>query len=141
MGTDIRHISKSTIIYLLKNENFTAAVREMKINTLFHSELLVMDDWTSKFYHDLNPKERKIRIELHEKYAFDSSSNFINDNDFKDLKSLSEALLSLVNNPSWIDIFIVIDRLKIVITPDESGRFELIREKCIDALIDFFEHR
>lgn len=137
----VRHIDRSTIMYFLKNENFTADIREMKIDTLFNSELLVMDDWASKFYHDLNPKERKIRKELEQKYQFDSGFSFISDVDYRQLKSLSETLLSLINNPLWIDLFIVKERLGVDITTDESGLFEVIRQRSISALIDFFSKR
>ncbi len=141
MGFNKRNISKENILFHLKNEDLTSLVRQMKINTLFHSEMLVMDQWTSNFYNDLNPKEREIRKELSEKYCFDSGHAFLNDDDFKELKSLSETLLSLINEPLWIDIFITTRRLKVEILPDESGKFDLIKKKCIDALINHFDRK
>ena len=139
MGMHVRHIDKYNVMYYLKDGSITSAIREIKLNELFHSELLVMDTWTSRFYHDLNQKERDIRKNLEEKYRFDSGCSFINDDDYKNLKSLSETLISLINNPLWIDIFIVGEKLKVDIKPDEMGMFEPIRQKCIDAIIKHFD--
>lgn len=111
----------------------------MKIDMLFKADALIMDMWVSRFYHDLKPEERKIREVLYEKYKFSSSNNFINDSDYKDLNSLSECLISLMNTPNWIDIFITIDKLKLKISEEESGRADLLQQKCIDAIINHFD--
>ena len=146
MGFDKKHISKEGVLANLKNDDdskgtwyITSLGRQMKIDMLFKADALIMDMWVSRFYHDLNPEERKIREGLNEKYKFSSSNNFINDSDYKNLNSLSECLISLMNTPNWIDIFITIDKLKLKISEEESGRADLLQEKCIDAIINHFD--
>ena len=140
MGLNKRFITKDKIVYFIKNENITSLIREMKINELFNCDTLVMDTWSSKFYRDLKPEERKIRDNIREKYKFDSGANFINDDDYKCLTSLSEALISLCSEfGSWIDVHLVVDKLQIPIESFESGRYEIVTRKCIDAIIKHFD--
>lgn len=140
MGMNTANVDRTYILYLLKNDNITAVMREAKINSIFNSEILVMDKWVSKFYDELRPKERKIRKNLYEKYRFDSGASFINDKDFEDIKSLSEALISLVGPcPQWLDIVFIAKKLDLHFEDEEIGRFELLRKKCIDAIVEHFD--
>lgn len=140
MSASKRYINKEDVLYYLKNDNIDSVVREIKINTLFKADMLVLDMWSSKFYNELNPKERIIRKQLSDKYQVSSSFQFIRDEDYTKLSSMSEALISLINNNApWIDIHVVIDKLKIVPTNEEAGRFDLLRKKCIDAVIEYFK--
>jgi len=140
MGFNKSHIDKHNILFHLKNKDLTSTIREMKINQLFNADALVMDMWTSRFYNDLRPEERKMRKDLYERYKFNSGYEFIKDGNFINLKSFSECLLSLVNNPTWYDIIFTINNLKLNISEDESGRFNILKDKCINALIDYFDH-
>ncbi len=140
MGFNKKYLNKENILYYLKNNDITSLVREMKLDMLFKADALIMDSWTSRFYSNLNPKEREIRKKLYEKYKFDSGYSFVNDDDYKELTSLSEALISLSgDNPQWMDIHIVIDKFKIPIDMEtEAGRYKILRTKCIEAIIDHF---
>ena len=139
-----RSIDKDYILFYLKNKNsdrLTALTREIKIDTIFDSEILILDSWASKFYKELNPIESEIRKSLKEKHKFSSSHSFINDDDFKNLNSLSEALISLLTEQSpWIDIHLVIEKLKLrdSIPPEDHGKYTVLRDKCIEALIGYF---
>jgi len=136
------YIDKHDVIRLITDEGVVGIaplIREIKIDYIFKYDILVMDNWVSKFYEDLNPLERDIRKYLTEKYMFDSSDNFVRDKDFESLTSVSEALISLVNNPLWIDIFFISNKFNLITTKDESGDFIKLKQKCIDAAIKYFD--
>lgn len=112
----------------------------INIEYTFKYDALIMDKWVGRFYDNLKPEERLIRKDLDKRYAFHSNLNFVlKDNEYKKLESLSEALVSLINDPSWIDIMFVTKKLNIIYESDELGVFDLQRDKCIDALINYFE--
>lgn len=140
MGSNKRNITKDIIIYYLNNKDINPLVRDIKINQLFEADALIFDKWSKNFYNDLNPKEREIREKLVEKYRFSSGYDFITDEDYKSLKSLSESLISLLGtNPLWEDIFMVSNVLNINYHSDESGKFELMKEKCVKSIIRHFD--
>ncbi len=141
MGFNKRNVDKENILFHIRNKNLTSLMREMKINMLFKADALIMDSWAGKFYHDLNPQEREIRKKLADKYKYNSDPAYLKDDEFKKLTSLSEALISLVgDNPQWMDIHIVINKLNIPVDNEtEAGRSEILREKCIDAIINHFD--
>lgn len=141
MGINKRYVDKENILFYIKNKNLTSLIREVKIDMLFNADALIMDSWSSKFYHDLNPEEREIRKKLLDKYRFNSDPAYLKDDEFKKLTSLSEALISLVgDNPQWMDIHIVSNKLGIpTIFISEAGKFEIFKEKCIDAIINNFD--
>lgn len=139
MGMNKRFIDKDIILYYLRNENIKSLDREVKINQLLNAELLVLDNWSSRFYNDLNPDERKIRRDLYERYKFDSGISFLQDTDLEKLNSLSETLLSLCGDTaSWIDIHLVINKLKIKVDSDDAGKYSILKDKCIESIIEYF---
>jgi hypothetical protein len=114
--------------------------RPINIDYIFKYDALIMDNWVSKFYKGIKPEERIIKKNLDEKYAFHSNLNLIvEDYEYKKLESLSEALVSLINSPSWIDIIFVTKKLNIIYESGEFGSFDLQRNKCIDYLINYFD--
>lgn len=129
------YIDKSNVIR--KDIN---GYRLININYIFKYDALIMDNWVSKFYKDIKPEERIIRKDLDRRYAFHSNLNLIlEDSEYKKLESLSEALVSLINEPSWIDIMFVTKKLNIRFERDELGVFDLQRNKCIEALVNYFD--
>ena len=141
MSASKRYINKEDILKYLDKENVKSLLRQVKIDMLFNSEMLVLDMWTSKFYGDLNPSERKIRKRLDDKYKFNSGFEFIQDEDYSGLKSMSEALISLMGeNSSWIDIHVVLEKFRPDVTPDEIGKYDLLRKKCINLIIEYFNN-
>jgi hypothetical protein len=142
MGFNKRYIEKAEVLFQLKNKSLYPIIRDHKIDLLFKADALIMDSWVGRFYSDLNSKERQIRRNLHERYRFDSGVSFIYDDDYKDLISFSEALISLCDDDSasWIDIHMVLAKLNVKIDNDtESGKYTILRQKCIDAIINHFD--
>lgn len=149
MGFNKIHIDKSDILSKLKSNkgiNYTTPlVREMKIDQLFSkADAVITDSWSAKFLKDLNPKEREIRENLAKKHMLDSGPFFLRDADYKNLTSLSECLISLMTSGSdyfyhhWIDINFAIEKLGIKVNNDAD--FEILKEKCINAIIKYFDN-
>lgn len=141
MGFNKKYVEKDQVLFRLRNKSIDPIVRDHKIDLLFKADALIMDTWVDKFYSDLNPKERKLRKDLYERYKFDSGVSFIRDEDYKHLTSLSEALISLCDDESasWVDIHMTIEKLSIPVDTEESGKFPLLKQKCIDAIIEYFD--
>lgn len=140
MGLNKKYISKDKILKILNEEGSISLIRESKINSILNAEILLMDNWCSNFFDNLKPEERKIREKLVEKYRFDSSNSFINDDDFKKLTSISEAFISICsNNPLWIDIIVIGEGLNIKFDKESSGRFKELKKVCIEAVIKHFD--
>jgi len=141
MGFHKRYIHKDNILNILNSDDDVASItRDITIDRLFNADALIMDKWVNSFYEGLNPEERKIREYFYEKYLFYSLHEFLKDEEYPKLKSLSEALISLHRNPSWVDIIFTVEKLKLTIKLDESGRFDSLIKKCINAIIDHFEN-
>jgi hypothetical protein len=139
MSASKRYINKEDVLKYLDKENVKSLLRQVKIDMLFNSEMLVLDMWTSKFYNELNPSERKIRKKLDDKYKFNSGFEFIQDEDYSGLKSMSEALISLMcEDASWLDIHVVLEKFRPDVTADEIGKYDLLRKKCINLIIEYF---
>lgn len=140
MGFNKRYISKENILHRLKSNEMQPLLREVRIEQLFKADALILDHWSSNFYNDLNPTERIHRKNLYDKYKFSSGFEFIKDEDYKNLTSLSESLISLMGeNAMWVDIFMVSEKLEIKFSDDESGRFSVMKDKCIESIIDYFD--
>jgi hypothetical protein len=140
MGFNKRYISKENILLRLNSESLTSLLREVRIDQLFKADALILDHWSSNFYNDLNPKEREIRKNLYDRYKFSSSYDFIRDEDYENLNSLAESLISLCGEtPMWIDIFMTANKLNIKFTEEETGRFSIMKDKCIESIVSYFD--
>jgi hypothetical protein len=138
MSASKSYINKEDVLRYLNNKGIDSITRQIKIDMIFNADMLVMDTWSSKFYHNLNPKEREIRKKLGDKYRYSSSFNFIEDVDYQDLTSISEALLSLISDESWIDVHVILQKLRINVNEEEVGSYRILKEKCIEAAINHF---
>jgi hypothetical protein len=116
-------------------------MRDFKIDLLFKADALILDSWTGKFYDGLRPEERPIRKKLKDKYRFSSSFEFASDEDLKDLKSLSEALVSFYDNDptGWVDIYVTLRTLNIKPPSGISGNFLELRNFCLEKIISHFD--
>jgi hypothetical protein len=140
MGFHKRYIKKEIILSRLKSDNIVSLTREISIDRLFNADALIMDTWSCRFHSGLKPEERNIRSYLNEKYIFDSGFRFMDDIEYKKLTSLSEALVSLSMNPTWVDICFVLDKLKIKVDSEtESGKFQILVDKCKMSIIGYFD--
>jgi hypothetical protein len=142
MGFNKKHIEKNQVLQNLKNQHTNSFIRDFKIDLLFKADALILDSWTGRFYSDLRPEERPIRKKLKDKYRFSSSFEFASDEDLKDLKSLSEALVSFYDNDStdcWCDIYVTLRALNIKPPSEISGNFIELRNYCLEKIISHFD--
>lgn len=108
MGFNKRYIRKGMILNNPENVSYIAG--------LVNADALIIDDWSDKFFKNFNFKWKtynKIREEIIDVTKFDSHPNGITSHrNYKDLFKLSNVLLNLKTNPSWIDILLTYDILK-----------------------------
>lgn len=128
MGFHKRNITKEIILSNINNIDF-----------LLSSDASVLDDWSSKFIKDIDAKERIIREEIKKELMYSSGCPDRYEN-YKILKSLSETLISLMTNPSWLDIHFTQDKLGRFtdLKLEEMGVFEILKQKSIDRIIEHF---
>jgi hypothetical protein len=126
MGFHKRFISKELV---LSQNNFE------DIESLLKADALIFDTWSSNFFKrfDENYIEyQKKRQELIEKNKF--ASVFSNTNDF-DKYHISNVLINLKTNPSWLDIHICIESFRPIEIPQTiSGKFDLLCKFCIQLI-------
>lgn len=125
MGFHKRIIHKETILENINN-----------LDVLFNAEVLVMDNWSRKFQKDLSKKDKDLIQQLHEKNMLKS----FHTDDYKQLSSLAECLISLMVDPHWEPLLYTLDRLKVEVVEEERGRFTLLKKKAIDAIVEFYEN-
>ena len=129
MGFNKRYLDKSLILSNLS-----------KIDKLLNADALITDIWSSNFIKDLSEKQRKLREELVIDTMFSSDPNAVlNHKNFYLLNSLSEALINLSTNPSWVDIHIIYIKTGFKIEESEAGSFDKISKKAIDAAISHYD--
>jgi len=123
MGFHKRTIHKENILENIDN-----------LDVLFHADALIMDDWSSKFKNDMSKKDRKLIDDIYEKNQFLSYHT----DDYKQLSSLSECLISLMTEPRWAPLLYTLERLEVDIKEEERGRFHKLKAKAIDAIIKYY---
>jgi hypothetical protein len=127
MGFHKRFITKYSVL-----ENIS------DLDNLFDADALIMDDWSGKFSNDLNHEERKLREKIKEDQKYSSGCPDKHP-DYPQLNSLSEALIGLMTNPTWLDIHFVQDKLgRFQLEIDEFGDFEKLKTKSIEAIVNHF---
>ena len=129
MGFNKKYIKKSGILENISN-----------LETYLKADMFIMDYWSSRFCNDLNPKERKLREKFNEDTMCVSSPSTITKHKYYEkFNSRSEMLINLMTNPQWTDILISIDKFKIPVKEDERGRMDILKEKAIKHIIDYYE--
>lgn len=126
MGFHKRFITKYSVL-----ENIS------DLDNLFDADALIMDDWSGKFFNDLNPEERKLREKIKEDQKYSSGCPDKHP-DYTQLNSLSEALIGLMINPTWLDIHFTKTKLELEFTFEDSGLLESQKNKCIEAIIEYY---
>ena len=129
MGFNKRFLSKETILNNLSN-----------IDSLLKTDGLVLDMWSHNFIKALDPKKRPLRQELLEDIQFDSSGDYQNHKNFYLLSSISEAIINLSTNPSWVDIHIVWVKTGFKIEESEKGKFDLLTKKALNSAISYYDN-
>lgn len=127
MGFHKRNITKDII---LSNIN--------DIDSLMSADAFIFDDWGYKFIKDLNIEERKLRKQIKEEQKLLTGCPDKHPK-YKELKSLSETLVSLFNNPTWLDIHFTQDKLgRFDLKLEEMCVFEILKQKSIDRIIEHY---
>ena len=127
MGFNKRYITKETILLNISD-----------LDRLFKADALIMDNWSRKFSDDLNREERQLREKINEDQKYSSGCPDKHP-DYPQLNSLSEALIGLMTNPTWLDIHFVQDKLgRFQLEIDEFGDFEKLKTKSIEAIVNHF---
>ena len=127
MGFNKRYITKETILLNISD-----------LDSLFKADALIMDNWSRKFSDDLNREERQLREKIKEDQKYSSGCPDKHP-DYPQLNSLSEALIGLMTNPTWLDIHFVQDKLgRFQLEIDEFGDFEKLKTKSIEAIVNHF---
>ena len=129
MGFNKRYIRKEMILENVSNINF--------ICKLVNADALIIDTWSSNFYDNFNfkcVKYNKIREVIKKDIIFNSHhNNVLNHENYKELFNLSNVLLNLKTDPSWVDVLLTgdilneidTDFMKKKDTPKEiTGRFD-----------------
>jgi len=129
MGFNKRFLSKETILNNLSN-----------IDSLLKTDGLVLDMWSHYFVKDLDAKQTPLRQELIEDIQFDSSGDYQNHKNFYLLSSISEAIINLSTNPSWVDIHIVWVKTGFKIEESEKGKFDLLTKKALNSAISYYDN-
>jgi hypothetical protein len=127
MSASKRYITKETILSNLDD-----------LDSVFKADCLIFDKWSFRFFEDLNLKEREFR----ESYDGDFTkllSSVVSIGDIKNLTSFSETLISLHNDPKWIDIEFVAIKLGLNIEKEDSGQLFKIARIASQKIIEFFD--
>jgi len=131
MGFNKKYVDRGSILSNLE-----------RIDTFFDSAdtIICMDSWSSNFLSNYFPKERDIKRRIEEKFRFDSGVSYHTDQEYKSLKSVSDCLIGLSTQPTWLEINLTIDILKLTPDPEtESGKFDILKSKCLHAIIEHFD--
>jgi hypothetical protein len=122
----------------VKKENILNSISDL--DTLLSSEILIMDSWSNQFTNDLDPSERKLREKIKEDQKYSSSGCTDKHPDYPKLKSLSETLIGLMTNPTWLDIHFTKTKLNLQFPLEDSGQFEIQKNKCIASIIEYYDN-
>lgn len=126
MGFNKRFITQYSILENISN-----------LDRLFKADALIMDMWSTRFTNDLNQEEREIREKIKEDQRILSGCPDKHP-DYDKLKSLSETLISLKTDPTWLDIHFTKTKLGLQFPFEDGGLFEVQKNKCIKAIIDYY---
>jgi hypothetical protein len=135
MGFNKRYVKKDNILNSLNNEY---------ISSYGKADALISDIWSGNFFKnykcDYN-KYEATRNNILENTKFSSNlSDIENDSSFNKLKHLSNILINLENNPTWIDILLTSKILNIEIKEEDKGQFDKLVHICKESIKNKFEN-
>ena len=96
----------------------------------FKCILFANDSLRFKFHSAKNIKEAT---------KWSSGPKFHEYEDYNNLKKLSNVLINLNTNPSWIDISLTFEVIKFDVPEDSRGRFDDLVKLCIKYIEKFYE--
>jgi hypothetical protein len=127
MGFNKKYITKEGILSNMKD-----------IKRYLKADALLMDDeWSVKFINDLDYNERQLRTKMKREITSGCPDKH---KDYSKLKSLSETLISLMTNPSWLDIHFTQEKLgRFQMEIHEFGNLDILKDKAIKSIIEYYE--
>jgi hypothetical protein len=135
MGFNKRYVNKDNILNSLNNE-YIASFQK--------ADSIVMDNWCSNFFKHYKwnyNKYESIRKEIIDKYKLSSNlSDIESDINLYKLESLSNILINLENDSSWIDVLLTIKMLNIEIKEELKGQFDKLVQICKESIKNKFEN-
>jgi len=100
------------------------------------ADAFVFDDFSFKFYTELDSNEREIRKTIKSELKTGCPDSHPK---YSELHSLSENLISLYKDPSWLEIHFTKDKLNCSL--EICGDFEEQKKLSINKIIDYFSKR
>jgi hypothetical protein len=135
MGFNKRYVKKDNILNSLNNEY---------ISSFQKADALIMDNWCSSFFDNYNWNYKDyeyIRKEIIDKYKLSSNlSDIENDINLYKLESLSNILINLETNSTWVDVILSIRILDIKLEDKDKGQFEILVQICKESIKNKFEN-
>lgn len=135
MGFNKTFVNKRNILSSLNNEY---------ISDFKKADALITDKWSGNFFKNYKwdyHKYDSIRNFILENTKFSSNlSDIENDISFNKLKHLSNILINLENNPTWIDILLTSKILNIEIKEEDKGQFDKLVNICKESIKNKFEN-
>jgi len=145
MGFNKRYIRKEMILENVTNIPY--------VSRLVKADALIMDTWSDNFFKNFDFKWKKyqeLRVKLNDDVKFWSMHGpTLEHENYPKLKSLSNVLLNLKTDPSWVDILLTHDILKEMDMefvekqnpPQEiSGRFDKLVPWHIKLIEGYYGH-
>jgi hypothetical protein len=134
MGFNKRYVRKEMILDDPSNVSYIA--------NLVNADGLIIDNWSDKFFKNFNFKWKtynKMRIKILEENKFSSNLDINKKHiDYNKLLNLSNVLLNLKTNPSWLDIQLTDDILSKEVPEDISGKFDSLVDFSIKSIEEHF---
>lgn len=134
MGFNKRYATKEAI---LKGLNYDYIISYRK------ADFIITDNWSDNFFKNINWNYKdyeNTRDSFIKKYQF--SSNMVDIDNIEgldNLKYLSNILINLEQNPTWIDIILTSKILDIEIEQSDRGKFDKIVEICKESIKNKFK--
>jgi hypothetical protein len=135
MGFNKRYVKKDNILNSLNNEY---------ISSFQKADALIMDNWCSNFFDNYNWNYKDyeyIRKEIIDKYKLSSNlSDIENDINLYKLENISNILINLETNSTWVDVILSIRILDIKLEEEDKGQFERLVQICKKSIKNKFEN-
>jgi len=130
MSFNKRYCYKDSI---LRSKSYEDVLSMTKADAVF------FDGWTSEFFKNFEfntEKYKDIRTNTLEKNKYNSGVIVV---EGADLHKLGNLYIHLKQDPSWLDIQIVLDILNIEVKEEDQGKFEPLCKFCIKEIERHFE--
>ena len=109
-----------------------------RIEEFLDADALILDSWSSNFVNDLNKEEEVLRETIKSELKLSSGCPSSHPK-YHELDSLSETLISLNLDPTWLDVHFTKSKLNIQTALELSGKFEEQVELCKSEIIKYYD--